>query len=447
MAGWKSGSDFQNSGLCYLDQVPFKINDKFRSPARVGLPVGFCLPDCTSVLAEFEYDFSLERRVVRWGKELEEARAAQERVRLEAESKSEMRQVPSWEQEAESGNRMRPCSSDSEGPAQPPPALNPPPQGIDLADFESEEDPFDKLERKTLDDKEELRSILLQAVTPLLLPKTGLYHEPNGLATLPARDGGTGGQLETGRPCNIRSLTFPKLSDSTPDCAPMSGPAPQCSLPNQAPPLMQPAFPQSDVIALTQPVIPQNDVIAHQAHGMVLKKVRGRALRAVTSTLRFQQLGSKPKARSHTSLNSLPSCWPPPACVVVPPPCGWPGQRWSQLGLSPRERECVETIMSMGYPYEGVLRAMQRQGQDMKQVLDYLLLHTRLCERGFDASAVDECLEMYQCSEKKALEFLQLVSHFGEMGFERDAIKEVLRVHNNDQGKALDELMTRAATS
>lgn len=109
----------------------------------------------------------------------------------------------------------------------------------------------------------------------------------------------------------------------------------------------------------------------------------------------------------------------------------------------------------------------------VSKVLDYLFLHGRLCERGFDAGAVEECLEMYQCSEEKvgivgcwrrhasispyvqhelspllqALQFLQLMSRFGEMGFERDAIKEVLLVHNNDQDKALEDLMARAAAS
>lgn len=34
-------------------------------------------------------------------------------------------------------------------------------------------------------------------------------------------------------------------------------------------------------------------------------------------------------------------------------------------------------------------------------MLDYLFVHGRLCERGFDESAVEECLEMYQCSEEK----------------------------------------------
>lgn len=41
----------------------------------------------------------------------------------------------------------------------------------------------------------------------------------------------------------------------------------------------------------------------------------------------------------------------------------------------------------------------------LSKVLDYLFVHGRLCERGFDASAVEECLEMYQCSEEKVGEF------------------------------------------
>lgn len=36
----------------YLDDVPFKIGDKFRTPAKVGLPIGFCLPDSSQLIRE-----------------------------------------------------------------------------------------------------------------------------------------------------------------------------------------------------------------------------------------------------------------------------------------------------------------------------------------------------------------------------------------------------------
>lgn len=40
--------------ISYLDDVPFKINDKFRCPAKVGLPVGFCPPNSVSLLLDTE---------------------------------------------------------------------------------------------------------------------------------------------------------------------------------------------------------------------------------------------------------------------------------------------------------------------------------------------------------------------------------------------------------
>lgn len=43
---------FHIGPISYLDDVPFKVNEKFRCPAKVGLPVGFCLPDCTSLLVD-----------------------------------------------------------------------------------------------------------------------------------------------------------------------------------------------------------------------------------------------------------------------------------------------------------------------------------------------------------------------------------------------------------
>lgn len=44
-------------------------------------------------------------------------------------------------------------------------------------------------------------------------------------------------------------------------------------------------------------------------------------------------------------------------------PCGG-----ALLSMTPSERQCVETLVGMGYSYEGVLRAMQRQGQNVEQV-------------------------------------------------------------------------------
>lgn len=464
MAGRKSGSDAYNNGpISYLDEVPFKINEKFRCPAKVGLPVGFSVRDCGALLVETQYDFSLERRSVQWGIELAEARAAEARAeeaaaaKQEAESKERLAQA----KELDGGGVAKPRSA-AEDQDLLPPALNPvlaglshnailtplpapslgprktqpstpQPHSLNLADFEREEDPFDKLELKTLDDKEELRSILQSQTQPQPPPsvptpevsqfgsasrenspsppntntslsaKPGFTHKPNGLVSLLDMDRvgnhGRAGFETDDRPCNIRSLTFPKLSDSgdpepvrySPVPTPL--PTPRHNLPNGSPPTLS----KTQVIVAPEP----------QSHNK-------------SGTSKPGNLGSGSAGL----------------------PCGG-----ALLSMTPSERQCVETLVSMGYSYEGVLRAMQRQGQNVEQVLDYLFIHGRLCERGFDTTAVEECLEMYQCSEEKALQFLQLMSRFGEMGFERDTIKEVLLVHNNDQDKALEDLMARATAS
>lgn len=221
---------------------------------------------------------------MRWGDELAKARAseAREAESIRAESESD-RQVdcdtvlaggkkarPAEEQDLLPpalnpvlagllhNAILTPLPAPSLGPAQPAASNNTVPQSFNLADFEREEDPFDKLELKTINDKEELRSILQSQPhtsmsdlepsepndTPVAQSKPAVFHKPNGLVGLldlkQSGLGGPGGQVDTGRPCNIRSLTFPKLSD--PGDSPTEPPfiiypaAPQSrSLPNGTP--------------------------------------------------------------------------------------------------------------------------------------------------------------------------------------------------------------------
>lgn len=255
---------------------------------------------------------------MRWGAELAEARAAEARAeaaaaRQEAESRECLAQ--SQVIDGGGGKTPRPAVEDQD-PL--PPALNPvlaglshnailtplpapslgprktqpstpQPHSLNLADFEREEDPFDKLELKTLDDREELRNILQSQPQPQPPPsvsppevaqigsgsrgnspsppstntclpaKPGFTHKPNGLVALLDMDrvghSGRGGLDTDDRPCNIRSLTFPKLSDSG-DTEPVRysplpapAPAPRHNLPNGSPPTL----PKTQVIVAPEP--------------------------------------------------------------------------------------------------------------------------------------------------------------------------------------------------
>lgn len=279
-------------------------------------------PSLSLLLRSQQYDFSLERRSVSWGAELAEARAAEARAvaaKHEAESRNCLAQAQ--DTDGGGGKKPRPAADDQDLP---PPALNPvlvglshnailtplpapslgprksqpstpQPNSLNLADFEREEDPFDKLELKTLDDKEELRNILQSqpqaqpppsvsppehtnigsalhgngssppSTTNNLSAKPGFIHKPNGLVALldteRAGHPGRAGFDTDDRPCNIRSLTFPKLTDTV-DSDPVTYkplpapiPAPRHSLPNGSPSIvpkaqvkvapMPPSYPNS----------------------------------------------------------------------------------------------------------------------------------------------------------------------------------------------------------
>ncbi|XP_048220748.1 ubiquitin-associated protein 1 isoform X3 [Perognathus longimembris pacificus] len=325
MASKKLGADFHGT-FSYLDDVPFKIGDKFKTPAKVGLPIGFSLPDCLQVVREVQYDFSLEKKTIEWAediKKIQEAQQEAERKAEEAEAKVNSKSGPEGDSKMsfpkthsvatkpppinpilaslQHNSILTPTRVSSSATKQK--VLSPPHTKADFnpADFECEEDPFENLELKTIDEKEELRNIL---VTP---PNFSVSQVPN-----------------------------------------------------------------------------------------------------------------------------MPSC----------------PQAYSELQtLSPSERQCVETVVNMGYSYECVLRAMKKKGENIEQILDYLFAHGQLCEKGFDPLLVEEALEMHQCSEEKMMEFLQLMSKFKEMGFELKDIKEVLLLHNNDQDNALEDLMARAGAS
>lgn len=265
-----------------------------------------------------QYDFSLERRSLRWGVELAEARAAEARAH-EAAAKQEVERrehlAMGQDVDGSGGKKARSVAEEQEllppalnpvlaglshnailtplpapslGPRKSQPSI-PQPHCLNLADFEREEDPFDKLELKTLDDKEELRSILQSQTQPLpppsvsppegpqggsvsrgnspsppstsfnLTAKSDFTHKPNGLVNMLDMDRvghpGRAGFDTDERPCNIRSLTFPKLSDSgdsepvmySPVPTPI--PAPRQNLPNGSPS----ATPNTRVIVAPEP--------------------------------------------------------------------------------------------------------------------------------------------------------------------------------------------------
>ncbi|NXB65205.1 UBAP1 protein, partial [Struthidea cinerea] len=492
----------------YLDDVPFKIGDKFKTPAKVGLPIGFCLPDSSQLVREAQYDFSLEKKTIEWAEDVKKIQAAQR----EAECKAE---------EALTNSKAAPEDSTkmgfSEGPcpeAMPPPinpilaslqhnniltptpansssvkqkVLSPPRPKADFnpADFECEEDPFDKLELKTIDDKEELKNILeihVGTTGPIVaqlldntLPKGGSesvlqdeevlasieratldfkpLHKPNGFITLPQLGNCEKMSLSSKvslspitSVSNIKSLSFPKLDSDEGDQK-----SSKLTSTFHSTTCLRNGTLLSSLQACAQSKA--SELNGHHMLGLsALNEDSGRE--TLSSSSRLSSLAVSTVCTEEESSQSTPTTVTHQNFAVSQVPSNssclkQPGGLTAELqqNLSPSERHCVETVVNMGYSPENVLKAMKKKGQNIDQVLDYLFAHGQLCEKGFDPLLVEAALEMHQCSEEKITELLQLMSQFKEMGFELKDIKEVLLLHNNDQHNALEDLMARAGAS
>ncbi|XP_069482948.1 ubiquitin-associated protein 1 isoform X2 [Ambystoma mexicanum] len=500
MASRKSATDFQGF-FSYLDDVPFKIGDQFKTPAKVGLPIGFCVPDYHQLLGESEYDFSLEKKTIEWAEEIKQIKEAQKEAELKVER--------AFTHDESSTNCYTEEHAFSEGSSSEPmpPPINPvhanihhnniltptpahsaikqkvlsPPHihtGFNPADFECEEDPFDKLELKTINEKEELKNILDIHIRPVANPhldsglphagsEAGLgsdakdeedlvsikrpaldfkhLHKPNGFVTLPQFENCENMPVSSKvslspntTVSNIKSLSFPKLDSDEGDqktklsstfhstnCLPngtLLGSLKSCS--------------QDSINKLNGHHVLGISTL-HLDSVMATSSLSSR-MPVLSSKLSSQNTGATTTA-TYVTLSQVPNDSSVTKLST--------GTTYSNLALSSTERQCVETLVNMGYDYEDVLRVVQKRGQDVEEVLDYFFLRGQLCEKGYDPVLVDEALEMHQCSEEKTMEFLQLLSKFKEMGFEQKDIKEVLVLHCNDQEKALEELMARAGGS
>ncbi|XP_040399256.1 ubiquitin-associated protein 1-like [Cygnus olor] len=521
MASKKLGSD-SHGPFSYLDDVPFKIGDRFKTPSKVGLPIGFCLPDSSQLVREAQYDFSLEKKTIEWAEDIKKIQAAQK----EAERKAE-EAIANSKAAPEDSNRM----GFSEGPcpeAIPPPinpilaglqhnniltptpadssavkqkVLSPPRPKADFnpADFESEEDPFDKLELKTIDDKEELKNILEihvgttgPVVAQLLdssLPKGGSesvlqdqevlasieratldfkpLHKPNGFITLPQLGNCEKMSLSSKvslspitSVSNIKSLSFPKLDSDESDQK-----SPKLMSTFHSTTCLHNGTFLSSLQACAQ--TKASELNGHHVVGLsALNEDSGMETSTLSSSTRLPSLAvSTVCTEEESSQSTVTTVQPdnketempmvmhqnfPASQVPNNTSCakrsGGPAPDIQQA-LSASERQCVDTVVNMGYSPENVLKAMKKKGQNIDQVLDYLFAHGQLCEKGFDPLLVEAALEMHQCSEEKITELLQLMSQFKEMGFEPKDIEEVLLLHNNDQDNALEDLMARAGAS
>uniref|UniRef100_A0A6I8N0Y8 Ubiquitin-associated protein 1 n=1 Tax=Ornithorhynchus anatinus TaxID=9258 RepID=A0A6I8N0Y8_ORNAN len=455
------GTDLDVRPFSYLDDVPFKIGDKFRIPAKVGLPIGFCLPDYSQIVKEAQYDFALERRTIEWAEDVRKIQEAQREAARQAGAEAEgpvgsgagadakppgPADVPASHQprppaSLQHNNILTPTRVSSSAPkpqgAEPPQAN----AAFNPADFECEEGPL--RQPGILDSnlpKGGPGALLQEQEVLASLERAALdfkpLHKPNGFVTLPQLGGRE------------------RMSLSSKVSLPPGPPREQYQIPDL--PQARLGRRRAEDGAAASPFHGRRRL----RNGTFLSSLKG-PLPSTEPATSTDTGGRGPRLAGADGGPETAARSPPPARLPRPRRCGLgedsrapprcpspPGPASPDLqGLSSGERQCVETVVNMGYSYDRVLKAMRKKGENIEQVLDYLFAHGQLCEKGFDPLLVEEALEVCQCSEEKTAEFLQLMSKFKEMGFELKDIKEVLLLHNNDQDNALEDLMARAGAS
>ncbi|NWH78594.1 UBAP1 protein, partial [Piaya cayana] len=410
----------------YLDDVPFKIGDKFKTPVKVGLPIGFCLPDSSQLVREAQYDFSLEKKTIKWADDIRKIQAAQREAGHEAEEAlANLKAAP------EDSNKM----GYSEGPLPEtmPPSINPilaslqhnniltptpanssavkqkvlspprPKADFNPADFEREEDPFDKLELKTINDKEELKNILeihVGTTGPIVaqlldntLSKGGSesvlqdeevlasieratldfkpLHKPNGFITLPQLGNCEKRSLSSKvslspitSVSNIKSLSFPKLDSDESD---------QKSSKLTSTFHSTTCLHNGTLLSSLQTCAQSKTSELYGHHSLSTLNEDSGMETALSFSSRLPSLAvstvyKEEKSSQSTTMVTHQNC--PVSKVPNNTSCtqkGGPTPELQQV-LSTSERQCVEMVVNMGYSPENVLKAMEKKGQNIDQV-------------------------------------------------------------------------------
>ena len=311
---------------------------------------------------------------------------------------------------------------------------------INLAEFESySTNPFEEMELKTLNDKEEL-ALLLQPPGPPPPPSQPSYA------------------------LQYQSYGNPVSTNPT-------------SWPEALPRTYQPAIPQH--LQHYTPTPAANWIIHHQSLEQEMQHVslhqkssvpgsgfpqhhyQGPPLSGI-----LRQAKSVPDLSADAGASSpvstvfppssdnkrLSSRTPPPRLTSesIPKPFLPPNQhinfqsQWEK-NLNPAEKVLVQQLHSMGFPRDGrVPRTIGRLGANQKDVVDQLLTMQKLEDSGYAVQAIESALDLLKPGEelpKRLEQHLQLTDQLSALGFDKGKIGAALVAAGHDRDKALDILL------
>ncbi|XP_011494625.1 PREDICTED: uncharacterized protein LOC105359675 [Ceratosolen solmsi marchali] len=378
----------------YMDGVQVKIAEAYKSPNKIALPTAYYnkLPD----LSKLTYDFSLEKSVLNKMKEWRKARVSYteaRRVRLEEKRKKEIEKSPP------------PSSPSPESIALPvkvalaPEAtiLTPQPlcspandtqnhvkaNGLDYSDFDNDtSSPFDNMELKTINEMEELAQVL-QPTTSQWAPTTNLDGIMNDLLMKPSVN-----EINKERKIIEYGKNNENASNNHIDLKQRMVSSIVQELQKELErPIAENCQPWSD---FESPILDKNP-------GISAKNLRPIDQKELARTL---------------------------------------------ANLSLEDQKLAKRLSDMGFSLSRVARAIHDlEGQDNKNIVEYLLAIQSLEDFGMSEDAAVKALALTQYDKHKAKVYYESLCTLRDLGFPEDKASMALLKCNIDRDSALDLLI------
>ncbi|GAB6032430.1 hypothetical protein CHUAL_011068 [Chamberlinius hualienensis] len=443
----------------YLDGIPVKISEKFRPPRKITLPLSYQNHYPVELLND-EYDFSLERNVIELAetkRRIKEAAEIAKSDRLAStiedfsrscvkdsdpgedvvvtsnDTKTEGSHIskePKIDENSQS-KATNELSSTTNGATvltslESYPMLKPIPSTVNvpgkpdvtmtcklnLEDFEAESSPFDSIALKSLNDMEELKSVLQYANASENASVGGPNAHMQSIATQSnehyVANNNTPAAFDSGT-FNMsyfsHSLPVENWTQSTNSAVNCKGKEGVSFLPLKSSP--------SDEISIKN---------SHSTPDL---------LREIGRSLADRERKSMANANAKR-----------PSSVGPEYTNGSDEKLKIYSELKDEYQNLVSHITDMGFPRSQVIGAVRHFGSDDKKVIEHLCMMQTLVDFGYDAADAGPALIANNQNESQAKEYLRLLVQFRDLGFDDVSIKDALQRFNNDRDKALDFLVS-----